>query len=123
LAEDNILDKLVTDPGRVWALFGKTTKQELSKDPTVQGGTAERGTVKGVVVEGRSQRRSWRRAQHRRWRLRSLIRGRSSSSIAARTRICSSCPTIGKRSCFQKIRGMADAAVRHSPALMQGLVA
>ena len=44
-AADDIASKMVNDPSVGWAAFGACAKSELYKDPTVQGGSAERVTI------------------------------------------------------------------------------
>lgn len=44
---DDIASKMVNDPAAGWATLGAGAKVELFKDPTVQGGTAERLTIAG----------------------------------------------------------------------------
>jgi hypothetical protein len=44
-AADDIASKMVNDPSVGWAAFGTCAKGELFKDPTVQGGSAERITI------------------------------------------------------------------------------
>lgn len=46
-AADDIASKMVNDPTVGWAAFGACAKAELFKDPTVQGGGAERLTITG----------------------------------------------------------------------------
>ncbi len=47
LGDDDIASKMVNDPSTGWAASGAGAKAELYKDPTVQGGTAERLTISG----------------------------------------------------------------------------
>jgi len=47
LGDDDIASKMVNDPSVGWAASGSGAKVELFKDPTVQGGAAERMTISG----------------------------------------------------------------------------
>ena len=47
LGDDDIASKMVNDPTVGWGAMGKGAKVELYKDPTVQGGMAERLTIGG----------------------------------------------------------------------------
>ena len=47
LGDDDIASKMVNDPTAGWGASGAGAKVELFKDPTVQGGTAERMTISG----------------------------------------------------------------------------
>ena len=45
LGDDDIASKMLNDPAAGWGASGTGAKAELFKDPTVQGGTAERLTI------------------------------------------------------------------------------
>ena len=47
LGDDDIASKMVNDPSVGWGASGSGAKVELFKDPTVQGGAAERMTISG----------------------------------------------------------------------------
>ena len=47
LGDDDIASKMMNDPTAGWGAMGAGAKSELFKDPTVQGGMAERMTISG----------------------------------------------------------------------------